>query len=303
MWGDTAVARSQVPMQGWLDAPMVLRECVHWRLHGNPDDNWLMGLVKRLGIPGTGHWLSLGCGSAGTEIDAAGRGMFASMQAFDVAARAIEEARRGAAAKGIDTIEFDVLDFNRPALPRAAFDVVMMCMSLHHVAKLERVLRSIRTALKPGGYFLINEYVGPPQFQFPDVQLEVVRELLAALPERLRMDLTTGRLKSEYLRYPVEHWNACDPSEAVRSDDIVPLLHRYFDVVLTLDYGGTVLNLLLEHIVHNFDHGKPADVELFRLLARTEEVLIRRGVLANDFTVMAMRKHTWKSRLAGGLPA
>jgi len=301
IWGDTAVARAQAPFQGWLDSPMVLRECVHPRLHGNPDDSWLLGLVKRLGIPGTGHWLSLGCGSAGTEIHAARSGMFTSMQAFDVAGRAIEEARRAAAAQGVGTIEFGVLDFNRLELPAATFDVALMCMSLHHVAELEGVLAGIRTALKPGGYFLINEFVGPRQFQFPDRQLAVVRDLLAALPERLRMDSATGRLKSEYVRLPLAHWNLWDPSEAVRSDEIVPLLHRYFEVVLQLDYGGTVLNLLLEHIIHNFDYGNPADVELFRLLARTEELLIRYGVLANDFTVMAMRKRTWKSRLRRSL--
>ena len=170
-------------------------------------------------------------------------------------------------------------------------------MSLHHVAALEKVLRAVRAALKPGGYFLINEFVGPRQFQFPDRQLAVVRELLDALPERLRLDSTTGRVKTEYIRQSVAHWNRWDPSEAVRSDEIVPLLRRTFDVALELPYGGTVLNLLLEHIVQNWDLREPRDVELFRLLARTEDLLLRTGALANDFTVMAMRRPTWRSRL------
>jgi ubiquinone/menaquinone biosynthesis C-methylase UbiE len=299
IWGDTAVARGGggVVHKGWLDSPLVLRECVNPRLHGQPDVNWLVGLVKRLGIPLTGHWLSLGCGSAGTEIYAARQGLFESMLALDLAERAIEEARRAAAAKAITKIEFGVVDFNRAALEPARFDVVLMCMSLHHVAALEDVLRAVRTSLKPGGYFLINEFVGPRQFQFPDVQLAVVRALLGALPERLRIDSTSGRVKSEYVRLPVEHWQRWDPSEAVRSDEIVPLLHRYFEVALHLPYGGTVLNLLLEHVVQNWQLGEPGDVELFRLLACTEDLLIRNGVLANDFAVMAMRKRSWKSRL------
>jgi|SRR6202521_3920393 len=298
IWGDTAVTRAgAIVHQGWLDSSLVLRECVNPRLHGDPGMNWLVGLVKRLGIPLTGHWLSLGCGSAGTELYAARQGLFESMLALDLAERAIEEARRAAAAEGITKIEFGVVDFNRIAPPPATFDVVLMCMSLHHVAALEKVLRAIRRALKPGGYLLINEFVGPRQFQFPDVQLAVVRELLAALPERLRMDSVTGRVKSEYVRMPVEHWQRWDPSEAVRSDEIVSLLHRHFDVTLHLPYGGTVLNPLLEHIVHNWRLGEPEDVELFRLLARTEDLLLRNGVLANDFVVMAMRKRGWKSRL------
>jgi ubiquinone/menaquinone biosynthesis C-methylase UbiE len=297
LWGQTAVARTTAPIRGWLDSPLVLRECVHRRLNGNPDDDWLMGLVKRLAIPSTGRWLSLGCGTAGTEILAGRLGMYASMLALDAAQPALEVARQAAAGQGIDRIEFGTVDLNALTLPKAAFDVVMMCMSLHHVAALERVLRTVRQALKPDGWFLINEFVGPAQFQFPDRQLAVVRDLLASLPERLRMDCTTGSLKTAYPRRPLEHWNRWDPSEAVRSDEIVPLLHRHFDVALQLDYGGTVLNLLLEHIVHNFDCGRPADVEIFLLLARTEELLIREGHLGNDFTVMAMRKPNWRRRL------
>jgi ubiquinone/menaquinone biosynthesis C-methylase UbiE len=298
IWGDTAAARSRGPVHlGWQDSSLVMRECVHPRLHGNPYDGWLAGLVKRLGLPANGHWLSLGCGSAGIEIEAARQGMFGSMLALDLAERAIEEARRSAAAQGVDRIEFGRVDFNRIALAPAAFDVVMMCMSLHHVAALEKVLRAVRAALKPSGYFLVNEFVGPRQFQFSDLQLAIVRDLLAALPERLRIDSTTGEVKRDYLRRSVEHWNRWDPSESVRSDEIVPLLRRTFDVALDLPYGGSVLHLLLEHVVQNWDIGQPRDVELFRLLAGTEDVLIRTGVLANDFTVMAMRKHTWKSRV------
>jgi ubiquinone/menaquinone biosynthesis C-methylase UbiE len=298
MWGDTAVARSGGPAhRGWLDSPLVLRECVQPRLSGNVDENWLAGLVRRLGIPPSGHWLSLGCGGAGTEIGAARRGLFGSMLALDLAEPAIAEARRAAAARGVDRIEFGLVDFNRLELAPAAFDVVLMCMSLHHVAALEKVLRAVRAALKPGGYFLINEFVGPRQFQFPDRQLAVVRELLDALPERLRIDSTTGRVKAEYVRQSVAHWNRWDPSEAVRSDEIVPLLRRTFDVAVELPYGGTVLNLLLEHVVQNWDLREPRDVELFRLLARAEDLLLRTGVLANDFTVMAMRRPTWRSRL------
>jgi ubiquinone/menaquinone biosynthesis C-methylase UbiE len=300
-WGGTAVARTTAPLQGWLDSRMVLREYVQPKQTGASDKSWLGGLVEHLGIPPTGRWLSLGCGGADTEIFAARRGFFASMLALDVAGQAIEVAVEAAAAKGITSIEFGVADFNCLELPEAAFDVVLMTMSLHHVARLEEVMRAVESALRPGGYFLINEFVGSRQFQFSDLQLEVVNALLAALPERLRQDSATGELKTSYACRSVEEWNQCDPSEAVRSDEIVPLLHRYFEVVLRRDYGGTVLNLVLEHIIHNFDHDNPDDLACFRLLAATEELLIRSGVLASDFTVMAMRKPRWGRRLVAAI--
>jgi ubiquinone/menaquinone biosynthesis C-methylase UbiE len=300
-WGGTAVARATAPVQGWLDSRMVLREHVQPKQTGERDKHWLPWMVEHLGIPPTGRWLSLGCGGADTEIHAARWGLFASMLALDVAGQAIEVAVKAAAARGVTSIEFGVADFNRLELPEAAFDVVLMSMSLHHVARLEEVMRDVESALKPGGHFLINEFVGSRQFQFSDLQVEVVRELLAALPERLRQDSATGELKTSYLRRTVEEWNQCDPSEAIRSDEIIPLLHRYFEIVVRRDYGGTVLNLLLEHVIHNFDHGNPDDLAFFRLLAATEELLIRTGVLASDFTVMAMRKPLWDRRLVAAI--
>ncbi len=297
IWGDTAAARAKAPLQGWLDSHLVHREVVNPRLFGESPGGWVGGAVARLAIPATGHWLSLGCGAASGEIIAARDGRFASMRALDVADRAIEEAQRQAAARGVTNIEFGVADFNRLTLPRAAYDVIMMAMSLHHVAALEGLLDAVRTALRPGGYFLINEYVGPRQLQFSDLQLGLVRDLLAALPARLRMDSSTGRVKSEYVRLPVEHWNRWDPSEAVRSNEIVPLLHRNFEVVLQLDYGGTLLNPLLEHIVHNFDPADETAVALVRMLGRFEDLAIRQGLLGNDFTVMAMRPPTWRGKL------
>lgn len=296
-WGETAAARARAPLQGWLDSPIVYREVVNPRVLGARDGNWLGGLMARFEIPSSGHWLSLGCGAAHSEIKAARDGCFASMLALDVAERAIDEARRLAVARGVRNIEFGVTDLNRLRLEPSSYDVVMMAMALHHVAELEHLLAEVRDALRPGGWFLVNEYVGPRQLQYTDVQIAIVRELLAALPERLRMDSATGGLKSEYVRLPVEHWQRWDPSEAVRSDEIVPLLHRTFEVVVQLDYGGSLLNPLLEHIVHNFDPADETAVALVRMLGHVEEVAIRHGLVGNDFTVMAMRAPTWRSLL------
>src|ERR1700753_1463651 len=112
LWGEVAEARTAAPMQGWLDAPLGMREWVHARLPGNPDDDRRAGVVKRLRIAPDGHWLSLGCGSAGTEIEARRKRLFGSMVALDVAPRAIDEGQRAAAAQGVDGIEFGVGAFH-----------------------------------------------------------------------------------------------------------------------------------------------------------------------------------------------
>jgi ubiquinone/menaquinone biosynthesis C-methylase UbiE len=290
LWGQTAVQRTTRPIQGWMDSAVVLEECVQPRQSGARQVTWLVGLADRLSIPRSGRWLSLGCGAAGQEIFAVKMGLVGSILALDASPAALDEGRRAAAAQGVTTIEFGSVDLNDPDLPAEAFDVVMMVMSLHHVKELRRVLTQVHRALRPDGYFLINEYIGPRQFQFPDLQLAIVNELLAALPERWRQDSSTGRLKTEYRRMPTAHWDLHDPSEAIRSDLIVTEIERQFRVVERTDYGGTILHLLLEHIVHNFDPADEKDVAVIRLLGRFEDILIRNGVLLSDFTVMAMQK-------------
>ena len=136
---------------------------------------------------------------------------------------------------------------------------------------------------------LLNEFVGARQFQFPETQVEAVRTLLAALPEAYRKDSTTGFPKTEYVRMPLAHWAVADPSEAVRSDLILPEVERLFEIVVRADYGGTILHLLLEHIIHNFDPLDEKDAALVRVLAAAEALLIDSGVLASDFTAIAAR--------------
>ncbi|HEY6065248.1 MAG TPA: class I SAM-dependent methyltransferase [Thermoanaerobaculia bacterium] len=290
LWDKTARDRVANPIQGWLDSPIVLENYVQPRVSGSPAVNWLVGTVDRFQIPRGGAWVSLGCGAAGQEIHAARAGLFGSLLALDASEASLEQARKDAAAQGVTNIEFGSVDLNRVSLRPESFDVVLMNMSLHHVRRLPEILDEILRALRPDGFFLINEFIGPRQFQFTDLQIELVAELLELLPASWRRDVTSGEIKSTYQRMPVEHWNVADPSEAIRSDRIVPEIERRFAIVARLDYGGTLLNLLLEHIIHNFDPGNEKDVAAIRLLAKCEELLVRHGVIGSDFTVMVMRK-------------
>ncbi len=299
-WDRAAETRRGSPLRGWLDSHVLAAERLNAPVSGSPSVNWLVGLVERLRIPPSSRWLSVGCGAAGQEVGAAQQGLFAHLDAIDISRSALEEARRIAAAAAVENISFVEIDFSRYELPPESYDVVFMNMSLHHVKELDAFLARIAACLRPDGFFLINEYIGPRQFQFGERQLSIVNDLLEALPEKLRHDVTTGEIKRAYERKSVEYWNVADPSEAVRSDLIVPTLDRRFDVVERIDYGGTVLHLLLEHIIHNFDNGNDAHVAILRLLARFEDVLISRGVLPSDFTVMALARK--EAPAAGGAP-
>ena len=198
------------------------------------------------------------------------------------------------AEAGVSNIEFSVADLNDLRLPPQHYDVVLAIMSLHHVEKLETLLEQIEGTLTPSGLLLTNEYVGPKRHQFTDLQLSVATELLEALPDFWRRDSETGSIKTQASRLSVAEWKATDPSEGVRSDEILPEIAKRFEFE-RLDYGGAILHPMLERIVHNFDYNDPKDVAAIRLVASFESILMRLGILPSDFTLIVGRKR-------GGLP-
>jgi SAM-dependent methyltransferase len=290
LWGRVAADRAESSIRGWADSPIVNEWVLGPRLAGAPGRHWLLALAEDLPIPKGGRWLSLGCGAAGTEIFAAGHGLFASLLGLDGSEEALAEGRKAAGASGVRGLELARADLNALALPAAEFDVALMNMSLHHVKNLEGTLGAVEHALKPGGIFVVNEFVGPSQFQFTDLQVAIAGAILDLLPDPWRLDLTTGKVKTRYARHPRAHWNTVDPSEAIRSDEIVGLLEGRFETLVRRDYGGTILHLALEHIVHNFDRGDERDVAAIRLMGLLEDLLIGHGVIDSDFTLMALRK-------------
>jgi ubiquinone/menaquinone biosynthesis C-methylase UbiE len=290
LWGRAAADRALSSMRGWGDSPIVNHWVLGPRMAGAPGRHWLVAIAEDLPIPRGGRWLSLGCGAGGAEIFAASQGLCASVVGMDASEEALALARKAAADQGAPGATFARADLNALDLPAAAFDVVLMNMSLHHVTNLEGTLAAVERTLEPGGIFVVNEFVGPSQFQFSDLQLVTAAALLEVLPDRWRLDMSTGQPKTRYLRQPRSYWNAVDPSEAIRSDEILGLLEERFEVLARRDYGGTLLHLVLEHIVPNFDFADEKDVAAIRLMALLEELLIRHGVLDNDFTLMAVRK-------------
>ena len=104
----------------------------------------------------------------------------------------------------------------------------------------------------PWGLFrpwIANEYVEPNRFQWTDEQLRIANDLLRLLPERYRHNPLTHRIKKVIQRQPAEHMIAVDPSEAVNSQDIVPLIERFSTIIRRIDYGGTIINPLLEDVI------------------------------------------------------
>lgn len=175
--------------------------------------------------------LSIGCGTGALERDLIQRGICRRVDAFDGAVASLAIAREE--AKGLP-IRYFAADFNRPALPRGVYDAVFFHQSLHHVAKLERLLRAVMFALKPDGLLYLDEYVGPSRNWWTDERYVRQREIFRRIvPEHARL--------SKELPFPIVYG---DPSEAVQSGEIRDQLAVGFDVLAERGYGGNVLSIM-----------------------------------------------------------
>lgn len=276
---------------GWTDSPTIAGEHILPLVaHGTSEGHWLLDMFSTLPIPRNGAWLSLHCGGAGLEFLALQRGLFATLDGYDPSPQAIATARGWVAQHGIGGVRFDVGTVPDIDPAPASCDVVLSNFTLHRVSDLDGFLARLERALRPGGWLILNEYVGPRYFQYHPRQLQIVEELLAALPGRLRLHWPSGGLKSAYVPPPVAHFLAHAPHEAVSSEEIVGQVDARFELVSRRDYGGSILSPLLEGIIGNFDENREDELALLRLLATFERVLLREGLLASDFTVLVARK-------------
>ena len=157
------------------------------------------------------------------------------------------------------------------------------------------MFEQITHTLKPGGYFFVNDYVGPSRMQWTDKQLELMNEILAILPAhyRLLLDGNLGYLgthKETVHRTPVEIYLKVDPSEGVRSAEILPLAKEYFDVLDVRSLGGTIHYELLRGIIHNFDVNDEKDMALLEMILLLERKLLENNVIDADFKCFVAKK-------------
>lgn len=289
-WGGQAGTWRIGGARHWTELRQV-QEVINRRVSGDPAVDPYLHLVRtrlegRLPLPSA---LTLGCGAGELERGLCQYGFALRHDAVDVSPRSIEKAIASATAAGLGHLRYRVEDVNEIRLERDSYDVVCGVHSIHHLVELEHVFRQVAGALRPDGLLFMNEFVGPTRFQWTDRQLEVVNGLLRALPEELRVSVVDGKVKREVRRPTLEEMLATDPSEAVRSGEILSVAEAFFEILEVRPYGGTVLQLLLDDIAGNFAGPRGEAARLLEALCELEWALVGSGDLASDFAVVVAR--------------
>lgn len=256
----------------WLHEPQV-RRYVNAAITGDPDCWPIDWLARRCAGRTFSRGLSLGCGEGLLDRDVAGKGICSSIVGIDLLESAIERARELARDAGLDGIEYRRADMNRLELEPDAFDVVFSHQALHHVADLEGCVAEIARALRSDGLLYVDEYVGPSRTEWRQPLIAAAEEIYQSLPKALR--------RRSRLRFPIDR---SDPSEAVRSSEIIAMLERHFAIAERHDYGGHLLSLIHPHL--RWDKlSQPEGLRAVEQLIAAERRLLAEGA-ASFYTVL-----------------
>lgn len=231
---------------------------------------------------------SVCCGAGALERGLASLGLISACTGYDLATGALEAARNEAEAAGYNDLHYERRDLENHGLGLQNLQMVFAHQGLHHIEGLEATLDAIRDSLEIGGYFHLHEFVGPDRFQWTDQQLQEMTAWLNTVPEHYRRT-EEGLIRDRVTRATIEEMIAADPSEAIRSSAIEPLVEERFEIVERRALGMTFLSALAG-IAHNFSPDDPEAVShLMRLLDREAE-LIEAGTLASDFVTILARR-------------
>ena len=285
---ELAWRKSEIPPTNWWDIPEVV---TRWnvKITGSPTTDFNTYVAEtHLSSLSELTAISLGCGTGIREQQWARTGKFKRIAGYDLSEPRIDTAVEAAEKDGLsDILKFQVADVFE-ALD-VTCDVVIVEGSLHHFSPLEEILNRIDETLADNGLLLVNEFVGPTQFQWTDRQLQEINQLLTEMPPRLRTRLNgtikkrVGRPSKLCIRYG-------DPSEAIESSRIMPLLDEIFTPIDVKFYGGTILHMLFHEIAHHFRQDDPESAEWLQRCFDREDALTESGDLTSDFVAGVYRK-------------
>ena len=264
----------------------------HPRLRAGLYDTYLGGLDPfswmraRMPAPAR-HALEIGCGGGDLAFGLIEAGTCERIDAFDIAEGAIMAAQARVRELGLPTLRFHLLDGNTWLTARNQYDFVYASHALHHIENLEHLFAQVAAALRPGGVVFASDYVGPSRMQYADAHLAAMNAALATLPEAKRLD-RFGVLKTAIQRRPVELYLQHDPSEAVRSAEIIPVMRRFFDVEV-VPMGMSLSFEVLLDIAHNFDPDDDGDNALIDGIMRLEGEAERSGEAEPLFACLVAR--------------
>lgn len=278
----------------WINNQLIVTQI--YRLISGTSTHWLPWLLNEYfaDIEKFSRVLSICCGDGAHEETMLQSGKIEFLHAFDISQGALQQAQERLSRAGIsqDQYKLEVQDVNALTM-NGHFDLVVSAGAVHHVTELEGLFEKVASMLFPSRPFVLLEYVGPNRFQWTDRQIDIINRILDALDERYLHNGT----RTKFTRPTIEEMIRMDPSEAIRSKDILKTLGDYFDIDYRRDYNGTIIHQLYPLLNHQLALSNALDFQsIVRLILLLEDLLIKSNHLESDFTfVVCHPKKRWRT--------
>ena len=211
---------------------------------GNENTHWVKDILERFKeyLPFE-NVLVVGCGNGWLERQLCDLGIGKHFDAFDMSEKYINEAEELKESRDIDYFLDDINSMIK--IEDNKYDAVFNFAVLHHATEVDNALHKLAKCLKSTGLMFNEEYVGPARNQYSDDHLNSMLEIMSDLPEKFRS-------KVGFLRPPLANFRV-EPSEAIHSDLILPLIPKYFDIVYQRNLNGGVAYQLLHNNIQEFE--------------------------------------------------
>jgi SAM-dependent methyltransferase len=234
--------------------------------------------------------ISIGCGMGKPEMELVQQGIVKEFDLFEISPVAIEKgqaiAKKLGVQKQVNFYQGDVFSLDIPE----KYDLVYWKFSLHHMLDVDYTVNFCRNIMEVGGVLSLLDYVGPSRFQYSDINLEIINNVLAALPEKYfynfkKPDQYLPRIRT---KPSVEKLIVDDPTEAADSENILPAIQRYFpDANITI-LGGGIARLVLGYISQNLNEEAEEDQIIIKFILLIDDMAAKFGIYHNVF-VMARK--------------
>jgi SAM-dependent methyltransferase len=220
----------------WLNHPLVRAEA-NRRVTGDPN-RWPVDWLETQVAPAA-EAASVGCGTGSFERVVAERGIVSHIAGIDAAPQPLEVAAHLAKEANLsDRVSYAQADAAQWLKSRRdSLDAVFFHASLHHFPRPAELLATVRSALRPGGYLYLDEYIGPSRDEWSMFKL--------ALPNLAYYLLPFGVRRPKIVRAPI---NREDPTEAIASSSILDAVREHFDDVRIRPYGGNLLSVIYPNL-------------------------------------------------------
>jgi SAM-dependent methyltransferase len=289
-------AKNRLDNSLWTNNQIVVRH-IYRLITGGSEEHWLPWFLNSYLPPGSSfdRSLSICCGDGAHELVLAQSGRVGFVHGFDISQGAIAQAIVSFESAGINqnTYRFELANADDLRIS-AQFDLMLSTGALHHVTNLEGLLSRLSEMLDPEGYFVVLEYVGPNRFQWTDRQIAVINRISSSLDVCYLKD----HARIELGRPSLDEFLAIDPSEAVRSEDVLGQLHDHFTIEYLRNFNGTVMHPLYPLLNAELTNANAPDFDsVVRMILLIEDMLVAEQVLSSDFVFAICRR-----KGAGSLP-